>query len=69
MILTLLKNIQNKALALPEMQIIFKKEAVFGNVEIENWNKCKQVTMRNDHSITKCMKRISLIHVCKESTL
>ena len=30
---------QNKALTLPEMRVIFEKEAVSGNVKIENWQK------------------------------
>ena len=40
-ILTILKKTQNKALTLPAMRVIFKKEAVSGNIKIENWQKAK----------------------------
>ena len=71
MILALLsKNIQNKALTLLlEMRVIFKKEAVSGNIKIENWQKGKQVAIRNECDYNKCMELTSLRHICKESTL
>ena len=54
-ILTLLKNMQNKALMFPGMRVILKKEAVFGNAKIENGAKGKQVAMRNERNYSKNM--------------
>ena len=51
------------------MRVIFKKEAVSGNIKIENWQKGKQVAIRNEHNYNKHMELTSLRFIHKESTL
>ena len=48
---------------LPEMWVIFKKEAISGNIKIENWQKGKQGSMHNECNYNKCMKLLSILRM------
>ena len=54
-----IKNMQNKALMLPEM-------CISSNIKFENWQKDKKVATQNECNYNKHMDLISVRHSCKE---